>query len=215
MESDQPITPEEKGNVVVFIPFFKSMIQEKDKKTTNLSTMAEFMKANFKNGSPEKTKNNKDRAFTIVTHPGDEGTQEIMRNLGPNDTLYIMGHGGTGVPSIDSNLTGDFLKESFGSDEVINRMRSAGVSENVGKIKLFTCHSAEGPGNTFLAAFEAERKKPVEAGKANYANAELTGYNGRLNTQDVHKTATVRDALGEHSIKRASAAAVHIPQRPG
>ncbi len=95
-------------------------------------------------------------------------------------------------------------------------MRQAGVSENVGKIKLFSCHSAEGPGNTFLEAFEAERKNSVVVGAANYANAELTGYNGSLNTQSVHKTATVRDALGGTSqVMRASAAAVHIPQRPG
>lgn len=212
MEQPPEALPQ-RGNVAVFIPFSKSMLREPDE-SASLSGQAAFMKGNFQfNGKAA------DREFTVAIHNSDKG-REQLRNLGPKDTLYIMGHGGAGSDTICSNLKQVSLFENIPANTVLQRMKDAGIPGDVGKIKLFCCHSAEGEGQNFLKAFD-EARKQFEGGM--YAKAELTGYNGSLNTQGVpfgddkmRKTATVRDALsGQTEMKRASEAAVHIPERRG
>lgn len=138
------------------------------------------------------------------------------RPMAASDTVYVMGHGMRGVGAL-ANASWDISKRPdqqvpgaalVSAHETRQQMDRLGLTQGVGKIKLFSCQSAERDGPRAASLLEHFRATgPFEGG-----TPELTGYKGSLRLGHYMKISKVRDGLdGE---VKASTQAVHIPARP-
>lgn len=143
-----------------------------------------------------------DREVEIVL-AGDAGDK--LRNLGSDDSLYVMGHGGPNSNELWSEDDAEKHPElkKVTADVVAGRLQEDGVSPTVGKVKLMCCHSNEGGAESF-----SEHFRQAQARKGLFPNAEVSSYRGALGLVDkpegsneIHKTSNTREGTVRASMR--------------